>query len=52
MALNEITSCITTIKGDLKFDDSKFPIVEIELDGEEMPATDECIKSMICTLDF
>jgi hypothetical protein len=49
MALTEIKSCITTITGNLKFDDSKFPIIEIDLDGEEMPATDERISCMICT---
>ena len=49
MVLNNVKSCVTTLTGNLKFDNSKFPIREINLDGEEMPTTDERISCMICT---
>lgn len=49
MVLNNVKSCVTTLMGNLKFDNSKFPIREINLDGEEIPATDERISCMICT---
>lgn len=49
MVLNNVKSCVTTLTGNLRFDNSKFPIREINLDGEEMPATDERISCMICT---
>lgn len=49
MVLNDVKSCITTLSGDLKFDNNKFPIRDIILDGEEMSATDERISCMICT---
>lgn len=49
MVLNNVQSCVTTLTGSLKFDNNKFFIREIELDGDEMPTTDECISCMICT---
>lgn len=49
MVLNSIKSCVTILTGNLKFDNNKFQIREINLDGEEMPATDERISCMICT---
>ncbi len=49
MVSNNVKSCVTTLTGNLKFDNNKFPIMEIELDGEEMPTTDERISCMICT---
>lgn len=49
MVLNNVQSCVTTLTGNLKFDNNKFLIREIELDGEEMPTTDEHISCMICT---
>lgn len=49
MVLNNVQSCVTTLTGNLKFDNNKFLIREIELDGEEMPITDERISCMICT---
>lgn len=49
MVLNNVKSCVTTMTGILGFDNSKFPIIEIALDGEEMPITDERISCMIST---
>ena len=49
MVLNDVKSCVTTLKGNLKFDNSTFKIKGIPLDGNEMPATDERISCMICT---
>lgn len=49
MVLNNVKSCVTTLTGNLKFDNNKFPIREINLDGEEMPVADERISCMICT---
>lgn len=49
MVLNSVKSCVTNLTGNLNFDNNKFIIREIKLDGEEMPATDERISCMICT---
>lgn len=49
MVSNNVKSCVTTLRGTLKFDNNKFPIKEIYLDGEEMPSSDERISCMICT---
>lgn len=49
MILNHIKCCVTTLTGDLKFNNNKFHIREIKVDGEEIPSTDEYISCMKCT---
>lgn len=49
MVLTNVKSCVTTLAGNLKFNNDKFVIKEIRLDGEEMPSTNEQIACIVCT---
>nr|DAZ46066.1 MAG TPA: hypothetical protein [Caudoviricetes sp.] len=49
MVLTNVKSCVTTLTGNLKFNNDKFVIREIKLDGEEMPSANEQVACMVCT---
>ena len=47
MDFNNLIGCITTITNDnIVIDDSKFPIFDIQLDGDEFVDTE--LKTMVC----